>query len=233
MDAVSPDTPKSFSHIPMKLRACLFVILAFLSGTTALTAQTLDWGNDVFGDVVDSTGAPLDATFIFELGAFDAGFTPDESNVNDWIANWNVFDRAGFNASAGYFASSVRMLPDGRSDSPYLTEDSGSFEGLNAYLFVRNSDLPVPLTEWLLVRAPDWIFPVADDCCPGQLSIEWALSDVDGTPVFGSVEGDPGAGVVGVPGVHDLQTYTFVPEPGTALLAALGLLFAISRRQRI
>ena len=228
------DASKFSRFLPMKLRAILLVMLPFLGGTAALTAQTLDWGNDVFGDVVDSTGAALDSTFVFELGAFDVGFDPNESNVTDWIQHWNVFDRAEFNASAGYFTSSVQMLPDGTSNSPYLTEGSGSFEGLNAYLFVRNGDLPVPLTEWLLVRANEWVFPVADDCCPGDLSAEWSLSDVDDeTPVFGGVDGVTGLGEVSVPGVHDLQTHTFVPEPGAALLAALGLLAAISRRKRI
>lgn len=233
MDAVRPDASHSPFLSLMKPRTCLLLILSFLGGAGGLTAQTLDWGNDVFGDVVDSTGAALDNSFVFELGAFDAGFEPNESNVTDWIAHWNVFDRAAFNASAGYFTSSVQMLPDGTSNSAYLTEGSGSFEGLNAYLFVRNGDLPVPLTEWLLVRANAWIFPVADDCCPGELSAEWALSDVDDeTVVFGSVEGVTGLGEVSVPGIHDLQTHTFVPEPGSMLLAGLGLLAAISRRKR-
>lgn len=59
--------------------------------------QTPDWGNDVFGDVVDSTGAALDHTFVFERVAFDDGFIPTESSVTDWISHWNVFDRASYN----------------------------------------------------------------------------------------------------------------------------------------
>ena len=37
----------------------------------------------------------------------------------------------------------------------------------------------------------------------------------------GSVGSLTGPGIVGTPGVHDLQTHTFVPEPGPLLLAAL------------
>ena len=229
-----PDSPRLLRFLPMKTRPIVLAVVAMVAALPALHAQTLDWGNDVFGDVVDSNGVALGNDFIFELGAFDADFTPDSDNVADWIAHWNVFDRAQFNPALGYFASSVDMLPGGGSDSPYLSPDAGSFEGLNAYLFVRNGDLPVPLTEWLLVRASDWVFPVADDCCPGFVSEEWTLSDVEGeTPLYGSVDGIAGPGVVAVPGVHDLQTYTFVPEPATALLVVPALLCAAFRRRRI
>lgn len=207
--------------------------LLMMLAVSGLHAQTLDWGNDVFGDVVDSSGNPLGNGYLFELGAFDAGFIPDETNIHEWVGHWNVFDRAAFNPSIGYFASSVQMLPDGTSDSPYFSEGSGSFEGLNAYLFVRNSDLAGPLSEWMLARAANWVFPVADDCCPGDLSIEWSLADLgDETPVFGSQQGNTGAGEVSVPGHHDLQTHTFVPEPAAALLWAAGFLAAAARRRR-
>jgi hypothetical protein len=209
-------------------------ILALLLGATCVRSQTLDWGNEVFGTVVDSTGAALDHTYVFELGAFDEGFTPTESNVTDWIAHWNVFDRATFNASLGYFASSVRMQPDGTSNSAWLTPGSGSFEGLEAFLFIRNGDLPVPLTEWLLARASTWIFPTADpECCPNGLPTQWAVSDLDGeTPVFGGQGGTPGGGFVSSPGPYDLQTHTFIPEPSAFLLLALGGLAASVRRRR-
>jgi hypothetical protein len=212
---------------------CL-TLLALLIGIAPVRSQTLDWGNEVFGSVVDSNGEALDNTYIFELGAFDEGFTPTESNVGEWIGNWNVFDRATFNAALGYFTSSVQMLPDGTSNSPWLTPGAGSFEGLEAYIFIRNGDQPMPLTEWLLARALDWLFPSADpECCPNGLPTQWAVSDLGSqTPVFGSQGGNVGGGVVASPGPYDLQTHTFIPEPSALFLLAAGGLAAACRRRR-
>jgi hypothetical protein len=209
-------------------------LLALLFGASAAHSQTLDWGNEVFDNLVDSTGEALDNTYVFELGAFTSGFTPTESNVSDWVSHWNVFDRASFNESFGYFASTVDMTADGRSNSAWLTPGSGSFEGLNAYLFIRNGDMPVPLTEWLLVRASTWIFPAAQaGCCPTSLPTQWALSDLkNDTPVFGGQDGIQGGGSASAPGNYDLQTHTFVPEPAAFLLIALGSIAGVVRRRR-
>lgn len=210
-------------------------LLALLLGATAAHSQTLDWGNEVFDYLTDSSGAALNNTYVFELGAFDAGFTPTVSNVNDWVSHWNVFDRATFSESLGYFASSVQMTADGGSNSAWLTPGFGSFEGLSAYLFIRNGDLPVPLAEWLLARSSTWVFPTVDpECCPSGLPIQWSVSDLESdTPVFGGQSGNQGGGSVSSPGNSSLQTHTFVPEPTAALLVALGGLAAIARRRRI
>ncbi|MEK7951877.1 PEP-CTERM sorting domain-containing protein [Luteolibacter soli] len=209
-------------------------LIALLLGATAAHSQTLDWGNEVFDNVRDSEGERLTNSFVFELGAFDVGFKPTQGNVEEWVDHWNVFDRASYNESLGYFASSVQMTADGRSNSSWLTPGSGSFEGLEAFIFIRNGDLPVPMTEWLLARASTWIFPLADpNCCPNGLPTQWAVSDIDGDPpVWGAKDGIQGGGVVTNPAADGLQTHTFVPEPTAFLLLALGGLASITRRRR-
>lgn len=209
-------------------------LLALLLGATTAHSQTLDWGNSVFDYVRDSEGQNLSNAYVFEIGAFDLGFTPDESNVDEWVDHWNVFDRATYNEEYGYFASSVQMTPDGGSNSQWLTPGSGSFEGLEAYLFVRNGDLPVPFTEWLLTRASTWIFPNADpSCCPTDLPTQWSVSDIeDETPVWGAQDGIVGGGISGNPVPDGLQTHTFVPEPAAFMLLALGGLVSVIRRRR-
>jgi hypothetical protein len=212
---------------------CIPLLALFLGAPTA-HSQTLDWGNSVFDYVQDSDGQRLTNAFVFELGAFDAGFAPNQSNVTEWVDHWNVFDRATYNEEYGYFASSVQMTPDGGSNSAWLTPGFGSFEGLEAYLFIRNGDLPVPFAEWLLARSSTWIFPTADpSCCPNGLPEQWSVSDInDGIPPWGAQDGMEGGGVVNNPMSDGLQTHTFVPEPAVFLLLALGGLVSVTRRRR-
>ncbi|MBC8126254.1 MAG: PEP-CTERM sorting domain-containing protein, partial [Gloeobacteraceae cyanobacterium ES-bin-144] len=190
----------------------------------------------VFSDLTDSNGQALDQnTFVFEIGAFDPTFVPDSSNTSQWASNWRVFDRAAYSQANGYFTSTTHIMNDGTSNSPFETPSVPSFAGLEAYLWVRNGDNPVPGTEWLLTRASAWVFPVPDpteDCCDKGV-IEWSVSDIVAeVPKWGK------QGTIGGPGVftdsnpHTLQTYTFVPEPSSALLAALAGVFAVTRRRR-
>ena len=200
-------------------------------------AQTLNWG-DQFGDVLtDSEGNMLDENFTFELGAFVSGFVPSEHPVDQWIANWRMFDTAEFNALDGYFIGEEVIQNNVTSDNPFA--DPGTFAGGIAYLWIRDNDLPVPGSEWLLVRADEWIFPATGgDCCNGD-TIEWSITDLDGgiTPDMpewgrqGNAVG-PGSYDTNTSATSNLQTFTFVPEPSTALLAAIAGLGMALRRQR-
>ncbi len=164
-----------------------FLLLAVLG--SPLCAQTLNWGSPIGTLITDSNGDGVDDTFIFELGAFALDFTPDEDNVEDWALNWKMFDTATYNPAFGYLTSTVHVVGDvsGGVTSSNPAADPGNFSGLVAYLWIRNSDQPVEGSEWLVVRADNWTFPVtAGDCCDTSV-IEWSISDLDtgDTPLWG------------------------------------------------
>jgi hypothetical protein len=195
----------------------------------------MEWGSEVFSDFADSYGNTLNSTYIFELGAFTPGFVPDQSNVSLWLENWLVFDRASYSESNGYFSSTVQMGDDGRSDSPDQTPGTISFAGLDAYIWVRNEDEPVPGTEWLLTRTAYWTFPVAESgCCGNEVPIQWSLSDLDSgdVPLWGSQGGVDGWGVQTDTDIHTLQTFTFLPEVSSAVLVCMAGVFSLLRRHR-
>lgn len=218
------------------MKTTLIRILASTALLTAVApAQTINWGSEVFSDLRDSNGLTLDDLYVFEIGTFDPGFSPLETNTTDWLESWNVFDRASYNESLGYFTGTTEMTDAGLSTSPYLAADIPSFEGLDAYLWIRKGDLPVPGSEWLVVRAADWAFPTAiPGCCDNGLPVEWSVSDLAGsdTPAWGNQSGVQGPGEYTYTGPSTLQTYTFVPEPGSAVLLALSAAIATFARRR-
>lgn len=225
----------------MKAHLALLAAAVCMAAITPSEAQTLNWGGE-FGDVLtDSEGNLLDETFTFELGAFVTGFVPSEHDVTEWIANWRMFDTADFNAEDGYFTGQAFILNDVTSSNP--SASTGNFAGLDAYLWIRDNDLPVEGSEWLLVRSGGvddaWTFPlVGGDCCDTEV-IEWSITDLDsGTtpdmPEWGRQGDARGAGeyTINTSGTSNLQTFTFVPEPSTALLAAIAGLGLALRRSR-
>lgn len=219
----------------MKRFIAWLVVALLAAGSAPLRGQTILWHNAALGDsLADSTGAPLDNSFAFELGTFQSGFTPTAGNTSDWYSNWLVFDVAAFNPVLNYFAGEAVMNPSGTTDSPPMTPGAPSFENKQAYIWVRKGTVAMPMSEWLLVSDASWVFPVADTgCCGNSLPVEWAISDLDSNdvPKWGGQRGVPGPGVVTAPGTYTLQTYTFVPEPSAAALL-LGWLVLGCRRRR-
>lgn len=214
--------------------------LAIWSPTTA-TAQTVNWGSPMFSSIVDSAGVELDNTFVFELGAFANGFQPNAGNQASWFDNWRVFDTAGYNDSRdpdpifGYYTGVASLEDNGTSTSPWAA-GGFNFGGLEAYVWVRNSDDAVQGSEWFLARSALWEFPdPVPGCCDNDPPLDWSLSDLKNgsvTPLFGSQDGLDGAGVFTVDGVFSLQTFTVIPEPSSAILITGGLLALALRRRR-
>jgi len=212
----------------MKARFTPLLALTFLLGAGSARSQTLNWSSLTGSDIVDSQGIALaQNTYVFELGAFASGFTPEESNISQWTANWRVFDTASYtydqNTSTGYFTGTenVQNVPG------YIS----MFQGLSAYLFVRNSTD----TEFFLARPGDtnaWKFPTLDPgCCPNGEVTTWSVSNLTtDTPIWGTQGGIEGGGS-GILGNYDLQTYA-VPETSSSLLALIGGGCFLLRRRR-
>ena len=229
-----------------------FWLVALLLCLPALQteARTIDWGSEVGSTLFDSTGAPLDDNFVFELGSFGS-FIPTESNMTDWLTYWKPFDRAtapatsGWNSTDSYFTSSSTLLEDGTSsEAPGLSLPGYTFaQGEQAYIWVYNRltlttapDQYSTTTEWALFTngadgnaADDWLFPAHTD--QTSLPLDWTLADATRTP-FGGTNNVEGPGNYSVnPGTFDLQTHV-VPEPGSLLLlAASACLIGLRRRK--
>jgi len=220
----------------MKLTPLLPAVLLLITLGTPLHAQTLNWGSEIGTTIVDSDGDGVDDRFVFELGAFDLNFVPDETNYDLWFENWRMFDSTTYNPDFGYYTSTVHIISDLNGEGVYSSNPAASpenFSGLVAYLWIRNADLPGSETEWLLVRADNWVFPITGgDCCDTSV-IEWSTSDLTGTntPLYGSQGGVDGYGEWTFDSSTGLQTFTFVPEPSSAVLAALGALALLRRRR--
>jgi hypothetical protein len=199
-------------------------------------AQTINFSSLTNSTIVDSTGTPLDSSYVFEFGAFNQTFIPTSSNMALWEANWNVFYSTAYsyNATSGsYFTGTqdVKAVPN------YET----LFQNLPAYIFVRNS----ADTEFFLATASSkpeidpWVFPVlVDDCCSVDESITWSMSDflsspAGDTPVWGGQSNLHSGGTYNSSfGPSDLQTHVFVPELSSCLMALLGVGSLAFRRVR-
>lgn len=231
------------SHPAMKTQRLILALTLLALSAAKLPARTIDWGGAVGDTLITSAGVPLDDTFIFQLGTFGA-FTPTEANLDQWAANWKIFDQAiapaasGWDSALGFFTGSATLQSDGTSsNSPPLPQFTFA-QGEQAYIWVYNSLTISSLTEWALITnngldgnpLDDWTMPSHSDQTLQPL--DWRVSNATDVP-FGGLNDDEGPGDYTVdPGVFQVQTHT-VPEPGTALLIGIGgLIFQFRRRLR-
>ena len=228
----------------MKLRKTLLLLPTAIALATPASAIQINWGNEVDSDLRDSFGNSLDATYAIQLGFFEKvlgeQFVPTAENAAEWSSHWKVFDEAAFDPLAGYFASTVMLNADGTSSSPVADNDLGlDFSNQDAFIWIHNSETPGTTTEWFLGRSSSvtsaWHIPEkVADCCDNRPPLEWSITDFQpaDVPVYGKQKDVEGAGSYTVTGIYTLQTFTFVPEPSSSLLLALGGVAAVLRRRR-
>lgn len=201
-------------------------------------ARTVSWRSDIFDTLIDSTGTSLDDTFTFELGAFDASFTPTAVNFDQWTSHWHAFGQATYDAINGngwepslqYFTKDTAVLPGQlSSESPPLASYAFT-AGTSAWLWVYDSLTLAPTSEWALVRGTTWSFPASD--LLNLTPVTWELNSAD-VSLWGGANNLRGAGdFTATPAVFDLQT-AVVPEPAGILLLAAAAMHTLLRRRRM
>ena len=234
----SPNPPpmKTSSYLPRLL--CLALALAWTQGALA---STVFWGSLYNDNLYNSSGQPLDTTYSFEVGTFNAGFTPTYQNVNQWDANWHVIalayspDSNGWNASAQFFDGTVNFNGTNNSDATGADPTYAFTPGDTAYLWAYNSKSIVPSSEWALVTygasagntGDPWVIPTLGDTG----SYNWNLGDASNA-IIGGANNVQGPGDYSAnPGVFSLQT-AVVPEPGSAFLLLAAAAAHLTRRMR-
>lgn len=220
----------------MKISLPKLAALALLLGCTSAHSQTLNWGSLTGSDIINSSGQELDSngvglenTFLFQLGAFEEDFIPDETNMSQWLENWRVFDSASLvNSGDGtsQFLGTKDVHNYRNPSSPLVNDYPSVFEGLKGYIWIRNE----AGTEYFLASVSSWVFPTLQECCPGGGTVDWSISDVI-VPVWGSHLDNHGGGEYSSPGPYDIQTHA-VPEPGSMLLALVTCGMTMFRRRR-
>ncbi|MES2506101.1 MAG: PEP-CTERM sorting domain-containing protein [Verrucomicrobiota bacterium] len=231
--------------IPRLLTLC--AALSALAMPLSSRGSTINWSSDFNDLFYDAGGQVLDGNFSFEIGSFASGFVPTGSNINDWAANWKVFDRAfdptpgdpgdgdpeGWNTVDQFYVGTAEHLITGGSGSVDANPSDTFAQGEVAYLWVYNTKNRETGTEWALVTdgsglgdvADDWVFP--DPTEPASTSYEWQLADADAA-IYGGLNGTTGGGQP-----YTIQTSLVpVPEPGPVLLLGMAALVGLMSRRR-
>lgn len=209
----------------------------------AASARTIIWGSAVGDTLIDSTGAPLDGGFTFELGTFGSGFVPTQFNTTDWYTNWKVFDRSVTGTTwypalpDQFLASEATLNTDYTSSSPFSSATFAT--GERAYIWVYDSQLSASTSEWALISgsatgpATDtaWFIPTPTTSHDPD-TLDWRF-DTSSSLIYGGLNNAQGPGeYTFAPGAFVLQTHA-APEPGPALLCGLAFMLHLTRtRQR-
>lgn len=235
------------TNIPRCLSRAACTAALLLTGSGALQAQTVHWGNALADTLIQSDGTAITAAdgFNFQIGIFEDGFTPGAGNITDWVTNWRPLDAAAFNETLSYFTSTFNITVDplsGQNGDPVLgiSDSAEAYSGVRVqagqqlWLMVYNNTALDPTTELFLGSAGTWTLPTIENN-QTVMPENFRLSEVSSTPLFGGANDLRGSGqFTDEPGgTYALQTATFVPEPGSATTLLLSAAFLLRRRRNI
>lgn len=159
--------------------AAIVALFGFPVG--AAGAAQVNWGSERFATSLTSAGegSPMDASFTFELGAFEPGFVPTAANRNEWVSRWQGAASAGYNETFRFFTGSV--LVD--SANPVF---SASNQG---YIWGFNSRASGQTVEWVLITSPSWLWSSASGIAT---PLEWCVVEAS-VAVVGQINAADGS----------------------------------------
>lgn len=190
---------KTKSTLPI---AGFFACLAILAGTAH--SQTVAWGTSasLFPVSFQPDGSVDNQTNLWTLGWFNDGFTPDETNYSQWIANWNPVsspvpedDPLDSDPNAPLVNDPTHKLYDDTFWAVSVnTYDVGSAAGgRQAYVFAYNDAnlIGTPEGQALLYREDGLLLPTV----PNQVTFDIANNPQDSnddnfTVIWGRVDRD-------------------------------------------
>jgi hypothetical protein len=143
-----------------------------LAAGPRLAGETIAWFSDPNLTNLDSSDQPMDGGFVFELGVFTGGFTPNAGNVADWLDHWEAADSAIYNTVNRRFSGLHEVTPD-----------SAIATGAEAWVLGRR-DGPSS-SERILFRNANWVWPAPNPLNP--IPVDWSTGSAD-VVVLGEVE---------------------------------------------
>ena len=148
----------------MARRALAGAALFFLAGTGPLAAVSpISWSSTPGATNLDSSGAPMDTGFVFELGVFEGAFEPMASNRPEWEDHWHAAQQTVYNESTSRYASVYNASGNA---APFTA-------GKEAWVWGRKGG--AGSEEWILFRAPSWTWP--NTGMPGPSLNPWEAKD--------------------------------------------------------
>ena len=162
----------------MKFTVLLFFLILAAALAPAKGQRQISFRSTPGQNNYTSAGSPnvLGNEFVFELGAFDSGFTPGAGNTDQWAENWTPLGRAQYRSATRWFSKSTT-----------LENNSAPFNiGGQAYIWGHNAS-----GEWILLKNNGWTWPQAvGGIDPGGTS--FSVSNLGTTTIVGAINGTSG-----------------------------------------
>ncbi len=213
------------------------LLLMGILAAPAWADRTINYGSTLEAVNVTSDGAPLDDSFIFELGTFTGNFLPTLSNTAEWLAHWVPAPNSSISPYSGattYYSTEPVLGSPANAFQGFValnTNDNAFAPGLQGYFWGFDERESVAAAEWVLLSNTAWVIPTV---MPGEIEfsdLNWLTSDAGTYSITGSVNPffDPDAPIAEQP-AHLVSSLVAIPEP-KGLLFILPFALLLGRRR--